>query len=98
VSFAILTAVVAGVSPSIGNTAAKTTCVFINFFVSRITETCRESSYGRLSFVVVNRAHKIEFNVLNPYLIVLAGLRLIFDHDGKRMPKASDEVVTTSHS
>ena len=41
---------------------------------------------------------KIEFNVLNPHLIVLAGLRLIFNRDGKRMPKARDEVVTTSHS
>jgi len=41
--------------------------------------------------------NKIEFNILNPYLIVPEGHRLIFDGDGKRIPKARDK-VTTSHS
>jgi len=48
-------------------------------------------------FRVQIELNKIEFNILNPYLIVPVGHRLIFDGDGKRIPKARDK-VTTSHS
>jgi hypothetical protein len=33
-----------------------------------------------------SRAHEIEFNLLNPYLIVPASPRFIFNQDGKRVP------------
>jgi hypothetical protein len=48
-------------------------------------------------FVCLNRAREIEFNLLNRYLIVPASRRFMFDHDGKRVPKARDEIVTTSN-
>jgi hypothetical protein len=49
------------------------------------------------AFVVLNRAHEIEFNLLNPYLIVPTSPQFIFDHDGKRVPQGHGEVVITSN-
>jgi hypothetical protein len=37
---------------------------------------------------------KIEFNVLNPYLIVLSGPRPMFGRDERRTPKARGELDT----
>jgi hypothetical protein len=60
-------------------------------------------SFGRAeftmsrAFVVLNRAHEIEFNLLNPYLIVPASPQFIFDHDGKRVPQGHGKVVITSN-
>jgi hypothetical protein len=46
--------------------------------------TKKAAQYVR--FVVLNRAHEIEFNFVNPYLIVPASPQFMFEHDGKRVP------------
>jgi hypothetical protein len=37
-------------------------------------------------FVVLISAHEIEFNLVNPYLIVPASSQFMFDRDGKHVP------------